>query len=74
MRGRPVRVLLLITLVPLLIVIGLLAVAAVDGHGAERQRAVGPAAPSLATSPHRRPAHRGDALSGSSPFQVPDEP
>jgi len=39
MRGRPIRVLLLLTLVPLLIVVVLLAIAALDGRGAERPRA-----------------------------------
>lgn len=44
MRGRPIRVLLTLTLVPLLIVIGVLAVAVLDGNGAER---VPRAAPSI---------------------------
>jgi acetyl esterase/lipase len=47
MRGRPVRVLLLITAVPLLIVIAVLAVAALDGSGAERSRGAA-ATPALA--------------------------
>jgi acetyl esterase/lipase len=38
-RGRPIRVLLLVALVPLLVVVGLLAVAALDGRGAERKPA-----------------------------------
>jgi hypothetical protein len=42
MRGRPIRVLLLLALVPLLIVVVLLAVAALDGRGAERPRAATP--------------------------------
>jgi hypothetical protein len=39
MRGRPIRMLLLLALVPLLIVVVLLAVAALDGRAAERPRA-----------------------------------
>ncbi|MEA2232604.1 MAG: hypothetical protein QOD83_2420 [Solirubrobacteraceae bacterium] len=70
MRGRPVRVLLLLTLVPLLIVLGLLAVAALHGRGAERPRAPAVSTPGFAAAGTLR-TDVGRGASGAAIFRRP---